>query len=56
MLEPYLLDGDGKPDAQWVALVERHPTRFVLGSDVVGHFDNLWTARGWRRSRHFSMR
>ena len=43
MLEPYLLDGDGKPDAQWVALVERHPTRFVLGSDVVGHFDNLGT-------------
>ncbi len=41
MLEPYLLDRQGRPDPQWVALVERHPDRFMLGSDVVGHFENL---------------
>ncbi|MCW3147920.1 amidohydrolase [Stutzerimonas stutzeri] len=41
MLNPYLLDEHGKPDAQWLALVELHPTRFVLGSDVVGRFDKL---------------
>lgn len=41
MLEPYLLDSKGKPDADWVALVERHPRRFMLGSDVVGRFDSL---------------
>lgn len=41
MLEPYLLDAKGKPDPAWVALVERHPDRFMLGSDVVGRFDSL---------------
>ncbi len=41
MLEPYLLDSKGKPDPEWVALVERHPDRFMLGSDVVGRFDSL---------------
>lgn len=41
MLEPYLLDEKGKPDAEWVALVERHADRFMLGSDVVGRFDSL---------------
>lgn len=41
VLEPYLLDADGKPDRRWLALVERHPERFMLGSDVVGRFDGL---------------
>jgi len=41
MLKPYLLDEQDRPDSKWVALVERHPTRFVIGSDVVGRFNNL---------------
>lgn len=41
MLEPYLLDKDGKPDPRWVQLVERYPDRFMIGSDVVGSFKNL---------------
>lgn len=41
MLEPYLLNADGEPADEWVKLVERHPTRFMLGSDVVGRFDKL---------------
>ncbi|MCW8159846.1 amidohydrolase family protein [Stutzerimonas stutzeri] len=43
MLKPYLLGEGDKPDPQWVELVTRHPTRFVIGSDVVGHFENLAT-------------
>ncbi|MCQ4295118.1 amidohydrolase [Pseudomonas stutzeri] len=43
MLKPYLLDENERPDPKWVELVERHPTRFVIGSDVVGRFDNLAT-------------
>lgn len=41
MLTPYLLDEQGKPRSEWVALVERFPERFILGSDVVGRFDKL---------------
>ena len=41
VLTPYLLDEQGKPDAQWVALVRRYPQRFMLGSDVVGRFGSL---------------
>jgi len=41
VLTPYLLDEQGKPDAQWVALVKRYPQRFMLGSDVVGRFGSL---------------
>ncbi|MBA1305424.1 amidohydrolase family protein [Stutzerimonas stutzeri] len=43
MLKPYLLGEGDKPDPKWVELVTRHPTRFVIGSDVVGHFENLAT-------------
>ena len=43
MLKPYLLDEQDKPDPKWVALAKRHPTRFVIGSDVVGRFENLAT-------------
>ena len=41
MLTPYLLDEQGKPRPEWVALVKRFPERFMLGSDVVGRFDKL---------------
>ncbi|MNF43654.1 Amidohydrolase [compost metagenome] len=41
VLKPYLLDKDGTPDRQWLALVGRYPERFMLGSDVVGRFDGL---------------
>lgn len=41
MLRPYLLDEAGKPRDEWLELVERHSTRFMLGSDVVGRFDSL---------------
>ena len=38
--EHYLIE-DGAPRAAWVTLIEDHPDRFVLGSDVVGHFDSI---------------
>ena len=41
MLRPYLLDRQGSPDPDWVKLVSKYPTRFMLGSDVVGRFDSL---------------
>ncbi|WP_405120933.1 amidohydrolase family protein [Pseudomonas leptonychotis] len=41
MLQPYLLDADGKPDPAWVELVSSYPARFMLGSDVVGRFNGL---------------
>jgi hypothetical protein len=28
----------GKPDPQWLALIEAFPDRFMIGSDKVGHF------------------
>lgn len=39
--EPYLLDKQGKPNAEWVKLVEDYPERFMIGSDVVGRFDSI---------------
>ncbi|MBA1204519.1 amidohydrolase family protein [Pseudomonas capeferrum] len=41
VLEPYLLDEKKVPRKAWLELVERFPDRFMLGSDVVGRFDNL---------------
>ncbi|NNA70438.1 amidohydrolase family protein [Pseudomonas gessardii] len=41
VLTPYLLDEAGKPRPEWLALVERFPERFMLGSDVVGRFNKL---------------
>lgn len=41
MLNPYLVNESGQPNRDWLDLVERHPTRFMLGSDVVGRFDKL---------------
>lgn len=31
----------GKPAPQWVALIEKYPGRFLIGSDQVGHFETL---------------
>ncbi|WP_409273194.1 amidohydrolase family protein [Pseudomonas sp. KCJK9111] len=41
VLKPYLLDEQGVPREAWLALVKRYPTRFMLGSDMVGRFDSL---------------
>lgn len=41
VLEPYILDADGKPRERWLRLIEAHPDRFVIGSDLVGHFDKI---------------
>lgn len=41
MLRPYLLDDSGEPVPEWVSLIEKHPTRFMIGSDVVGRFEGL---------------
>ena len=38
--EHYLLD-DGEPDDSWLKLIEDHPDRFTLGTDLVGHFDSM---------------
>lgn len=40
VLDDYLLPG-GKPDAEWLALVRRHPDRFLVGSDALGNFGKL---------------
>ena len=37
----YLLDHQSKPDPAWIALISRHPDRFLVGSDVVGNFAKL---------------
>ncbi len=41
VLQPYLLQEDGTPRGQWIALIKQYPTRFIIGSDVVGRFDDL---------------
>lgn len=41
VLEPHILDAKGKPRRAWLELLRRHPDRFMLGSDLVGDFDNL---------------
>jgi hypothetical protein len=40
VLDDYLLP-DGKPDADWLQLIRRHPDRFLLGSDALGNFGKL---------------
>jgi predicted TIM-barrel fold metal-dependent hydrolase len=30
----------GKPNKAWVALVEEFPERFMIGTDLIGHFDS----------------
>lgn len=41
VLQPYLLDMQGNPEAEWLKLLATYPTRFILGSDAVGRFENL---------------
>ncbi|WP_019396928.1 amidohydrolase family protein [Pseudomonas aeruginosa] len=41
VLHPYLVDEQGRADADWVDLVARYPDRFMVGSDVVGTFGSL---------------
>ena len=41
LIEPYLLDSQGTPNPDWLTLFKKNPTRFVLGSDVVGQFSSL---------------
>lgn len=41
LIEPYLIDEQGKSNPKWLKLFKDYPDRFVLGSDVVGRFDNL---------------
>ncbi len=36
-----LLDEQSVPRKEWLALVEKYPERFMLGSDVVGRFGSL---------------
>jgi hypothetical protein len=42
VLDEYLLTSD-KDDVRrhWLAIIRRHPDRFVIGSDLVGRFDRL---------------
>ena len=40
----YLLDHKGRPIPAWVKLATRHADRFLVGSDVVGHFQKLHSA------------
>ena len=37
VFEDYVLK-DGTPDAKWVSIIEQFPDRFMIGSDIVGHF------------------
>ena len=37
--ETNLLQG-GKPNPQWVTLIEKYPDRFMIGTDKVGHFSD----------------
>ncbi|MFC4729697.1 amidohydrolase family protein [Coralloluteibacterium thermophilus] len=37
----HVLDDEGAPRPEWLELVQAHPRRFVLGSDVVGRFGSL---------------
>lgn len=41
VLEPHVLDDDGTPRKAWIDLIEAHPERFLLGSDLVGRFGKL---------------
>lgn len=37
----YLIDDDDRPSLEWIDLVTRNKTRFLIGSDVVGRFRKL---------------
>lgn len=44
LLNHYLLDENGKPDGEWLKLIEKYPNRFMLGSDAVGRFGGIGKA------------
>ena len=37
----FILAKNDKPASEWVELIRDYPDRFVLGSDLVGHFDSM---------------
>lgn len=41
VLEPHILNSDEDPRKAWLELVRKYPDRFMLGSDVVGHFGSV---------------
>ncbi|HUO81781.1 MAG TPA: amidohydrolase family protein [Gammaproteobacteria bacterium] len=41
VLDDYLLDGDEDVNRHWIEIIERHPERFMLGSDLLGRFGNM---------------
>lgn len=41
VLRPYLLDEHDRPVEGWVTLVARYPSRFVVGSDLLGKYDSM---------------
>ncbi len=34
-----VLDGRKQPKAHWLELIKKYPDRFMIGSDLCGHFD-----------------
>ena len=41
VLQPYLLNEKKQPDPQWLELVKTYPTRFLIGSDVLGSYGKV---------------
>jgi len=41
VLDEYLLLEDGSPNPDWLALMEKHPDRFMIGSDALGKFESM---------------
>lgn len=44
LLKPYLINAKGQVDRNWRELIEQYPERFMIGSDVLGNYDNLGEA------------
>lgn len=41
VLQPYILDRHNQPLPAWLELIKQYPDRFMVGSDVLGSYDNL---------------
>lgn len=41
VLEEHLLNSKEKIKSRWLKILQRHPDRFMLGSDLVGNFDRI---------------
>jgi predicted TIM-barrel fold metal-dependent hydrolase len=41
VLEEHLLNSKEKIKTRWLKILQRHPDRFMLGSDLVGNFDRI---------------